>query len=290
MKLLLCREDGGAPFVTSRKIPISGNVAVEGAKVGDSASAKGSVCELNVTVEESRIGIEAGVLTEVQVAHSEGVRYVKDVYSASRKSENEYKTVAVPTGAVCFGGNFTLSDSQSVDETGIAPDARIIDASGIASVEEYFFDGGRCNLSGKAKFSMLTEKDGEFGICELELPFSYKATVGGEPSRASCECEVISVRARADGERVGLDAEISVSGSAYAISNERMLANAAFGDEIERAGGEIVVCYPAGDDTLWSVAKRYGAALDDLRATNKLSSDISPDNASSLEKINFLIV
>lgn len=290
LKLLLCREDEGVPYAVMRKIPLSGNVGVEGARVGDSAGAKACVCELNVTVEEGRIGIDAGVMTEAQVAHSESVRYVKDVYSASRNSENEYKTVGIPTNAVCFGGNFTLSDSLSLDESGIAPGARIIDASGIASVEEYSFEGGKCNMIGKAKFSMMTEKDGEFGISEIELPFSYKAALGGELSRAMCECEVISVRARADGERVGVDAEIGVNGAAYAIKNERMLANAAFGDGIESARGEIVVCYPANEDTLWSVAKRYGAVLDDLRAANKLSSDISPDSEDSLKKINFLVI
>ena len=290
LKLMICREDEGVPYALMRKIPISGNVSVDGAKVGDSACAKGSVCELNVTVEDGRIGIDAGVLAEAQVAHSEAIRYVKDVYTASRKSENEYKTVGIPTDAICFGGNFTLSDSLSLGDAGIAPGARIIDAAGVASVDEYSFDGGKCTMSGKAKFWVLTEKDGEFGIGEMELPFSYKMPMEGKLSRAMCECEVISVRARADGERVGVDAEIGVSGSAYAIKNEKMLANAVFGDEIESARGEIVVCYPANEDTLWSVAKRYGAALDGLRTCNKLSADVSPDAAESLAKVNFLVI
>ena len=52
----------------------------------------------------------------------------------------------------------------------------------------------------------------------------------------------------------------------------------------------MVVCYPAGDDTLWSVAKRYGAELNGLRTCNKLSSDVSPDAAESLKKVNFLVI
>ena len=290
LKLLLCKEDDGVPYVTVRKMPISGSVSVDGANRGDSATAKASVCELNVTVEEGRIGIEAGVLTEVQVAHEQSVGYVKDVYSVAHKSENEYKTVGVPVDAICFGGNFTLSDSLPLGETGIAPGARIIDTAGVASVEEYSFEGGKCTLGGKAKFSMLTEKDGEFGVSEIELPFSYKTPVGSDVSKAVCECEVISARAREDGERVGVDAEIGLSGSAYAVKNEKMLANAVFGDEIDSRRGEMVVCYPAGDDTLWSVAKRYGAELSGLRASNKLPSDISPDAAESLKKVNFLVI
>ena len=290
LKLLLCREELGVPYAVTRKIPISGSVPVEGARVGDSATAKAVVCELNVTVEEGRLGIEAGVLPEVQVARSESVRYVKDVYSASRKSLNEYKTVAIPTCGVCFGGNFTLSDSLSLEDSGISPGAKIIDASGVAFVEDYSFEGGRCSMSGRAKFSMLTERDGEFGTSEIELPFSYKTAIDRQLSQAMCECEVISVRVRADGERVGVDAEIGVSGAAYSVKNEKMLSNAAFGDEIEGARGEIVVCYPAGEDTLWSVAKRYGAVMDGLRAANKLSPDISPDSEESLKKVSFLVI
>ena len=290
VKLLLCKESDGVPYSSVRKLPLSGRVQLDGVTVGDSAAAKGSVCELNVTVEEGRIGIDVGVIVEVQAAHSASVEYVKDVYSVSHKSENRYKSVTLPTDAVCFGGNFTLSDSLSLEEAGLAHGARIVDASGVAAVEEYSFESDKCAIGGKARFSMLIEKDGEFGNCEIELPFSYRAAVNGELSRAMCECEVISVRARADGERVGVDAEIGVVGSAYALKNEKMLASAVFGDEMESARGEIIVCYPDGEDTLWSVAKRYGAAIDSLCEANKIAADGSPDSPRSLEKVNFLVI
>ncbi len=290
VKLLLCREEDGTPYTAIRKMPLSQTVAVEGVNTGDSASAKGSVCELNVTVDEGRIGIESGVIIEAQAAHSEDVEYVKDVYSVSRRSENGYKTVTVPRAAVCFGGNFTLSDSLSLEESGLAPGARVIDASGTATVEEYSLEGGKCAISGKAKFALLTEKDGEYGISEAELPFSYRTSASGDFSRANCECEIISARARADGERVGIDAEIGVMGMAMTDSAERMLSGAAFGDEISAPRGEFVVCYPSDDDTLWSVAKRYGASLDALRESNRISDDASPDSLESLQNVPFLVI
>ena len=232
----------------------------------------------------------SGVIIEVQAAHSEDVEYVKDVYSISRKSENEYKKVTVPHAAVCFGGNFTLSDSLTLDEAGLAPGAHVIDASGTAMVEEYHFEGGKCAISGKAKFAFLTEKDGEYGISEAELPFSYRTSASGDFSRAICECVIISARARADGERIGIDAEIGVMGMAMTDGDEKMLSGAAFGDEISVPRGEFVVCYPSNDDTLWSVAKRYGASLDALRESNRITDGSAPDSLESLENVPFLVI
>ncbi len=290
MKLLLCREEEGVPYVAVRKTPISQTVAVEGARVGDGATAKGSVCELNVTVDEGRIGIESGIMIEAEVSHCEKVEFVRDVYSVSRKSDNEYKRVAVPSVSACFGGNFTLSDSLTLDEAGIAPAARIIDACGVAFVDEYCFENGKCALGGRAKITMLTEKDGDYSVSETELPFNYKTGAEGAFSRAHAEAQIISVRARTDGDRVGIDAEIGFSGMASADREEKILSDAVFGDEIQRSRGEFVVCYPANDDTLWSVAKRYGAHIDSLRENNKLPDAENSDSERSLEGIEYLII
>ena len=289
VKLLLCREEEGTPYTALRKMPFSYTVAVDGVKRGDSASARGSVCEMSVTVEDGRIGIDGGVIIEAQAAHSDEVEYVKDVYSTGRKSANAYKNIDLARYGVCFGGNFTLSDSMTLEEAGMPFGAKIVDVGGNATVEEYSFDGAKCTLSGKAKFALLTEKDGEFGVCEIELPFTYRTEIG-EASHAACCCEVVSVRAKADGERVGIDAEIGVSGSAHKLESESLLSEAAFGDEIEVARGEIVVCYPSDSDSLWSVAKRYGADFEQLRESNGISAEISSDAKESLENVNFLVI
>jgi hypothetical protein len=244
---------------------------------------------MSVTVEDGRIGIDGGIIVEAQAAHSDEIEYVKDVYSTGRRCANGYKAIDIPRSGICFGGNFTLSDSMTLEEAGITHGAKIVDASGSATVEEYSFDTDKCSVIGKAKFALLTEKDGEFGTSEIELPFTFR-TQSPEATHAACSCEVVSVRAKADGERVGIDAEIGVSGSAYRLESESLLSQAAFGDEILGTRGEIVVCYPSDSDSLWSVAKRYGADFDRLREANGISADISPDTVESLENVNFLVI
>ena len=290
LKLMLCREGGELPYVAWRKIPVSGSVAVENADMGGGACARGCVSELNITVDEGRIGIEAGVLLEVESCHGEEVGYVKDVYSVSKAAANSYKDVPVLTAGESFGGNFTLSDSLSLDEVGIAPGAKIIDVCGVAKTDESTGDGERCSVSGKVKFSLLAEKDGEFSVCEAELPFTYRTAVEGENYKASSCAEVISARARVDGDRVGIDAEIGVTGVACRIETRKMLSEIAFGDSTETGRGEFVVCYPDGDDSVWSVAKRYGAELSKLCEANGVSLDLPADSPETLEGIKYLVI
>lgn len=290
LKLLLCREDGGLPYTVMRKIPLSASVSVGGAENGDMAFAKGTVTEMNITVDDGRIGIELGAVIEAEVCGNESVAYVKDVYSTERRTENAYKTVSVPTSATAFGGNFTLSDSLSLEEAGIPVGAHVIDVCGTAYPDEYLFEGGRCAVGGKARFSLLFEKDGEYSTSDIEVPFNYRTSANGEFDSAICSAEVISVRARADGDRVGVDAEIGIGGRASKVRNEQMLSRVGFGEELERARGEFVVCYPSNEDSLWSVAKRYGAQLARIAEVNGVTGDQSPDSSDSLDGFNYLII
>ena len=290
LKLLLCREGGALPYVAWRKMPISGSVAIENADQGASASARGSISELSITVEENRIGIDVGVLLEVESCNGEEVGYVKDVYSVSRLAANSYKDVSTLAAGESFGGNFTLSDSVSLDEAGIAHGAKIIDVCGVAKTEDGIGDGERCSVSGRVRFSLLCEKDGEFSVCEVELPFNYKTAISGEYSKISSCAEVISARARVDGERVGIDAEIGVSGVACLLENRKMLSEVAFGDAVNYGRGEFVVCYPSGDDSVWSVAKRYGAELSKLCKANGVSDDLPADSPETLDGVKYLVI
>ena len=290
LKLLLCSDDGSQPYTATRKIPISCNLSISGATPGATATARGTVCEMGITVEEGRISIDLGYIVEAQVCHAEEVSYVKDAYSVGHLAENSYKSVSIPSNASAFMGNFTLSDSLSLDEAGIAPGSKVIDACGIAFPEEYYFDGGRCAVGGKARFSLLLEKDGEYSVSDIEIPFNYRALSEGEYENMICSADIVSIRARVDGERVGVDAEIGVSGRATHSEREEMLSSIAFGDTIASRRGEFVICYPSGEDSLWSVAKRYGAPLEGLMAANSIPEDRPIDHHSSIEGLNYLII
>ncbi len=289
LKLLLCREPDGVPYTSLRKLPFFTSVPINGIESGDCACAKGSVCELNITVDEGRIAIDAGVIIEGEAKHKATLPYVKDIYSTESITECDYTTVKTCGDGTLFNSNFTLSDSVSMNDIGAKSDSKIIDASARISPEEYSFDGDRCTVSGKAKFNLLTFKDGEYAPVDIELPFKYETQAKGAESAYS-HAEAVYTRVRADGERIGIDSEICIVGGAERSQDMTMLNSASFGESYERGRGEILVCYPSNEDSLWSIAKRYGVGVDDLAQRNKLQCSCSPDEAGSLENVSCLVI
>ena len=290
LKLLLCREGGGVPYTATRKIPISQTVSIDGVTPGTSLSARGTVSEMGIVVEEGRIGIDAGIIIEVEGCREENISYVKDIYSTARSTEGKYKNVTLLTGGEEISGNFTLSDSLPLDDVNVARGSRVIDLCGSVSAEECSFDADKCTVYGKARFSLLSEKDGEYSVSDIELPFVYRTATSGELDRAVLDGEIISARARIDDDRIGIDAEIGIRGNASREETAQMLAEVGFGEEIERDRGGIVICYPSGDDSLWSVAKRYGVPLDALTSGNSIERSFGEDPARALEGVKYLVV
>ena len=290
LKLLLCRENGGTPYCVTRKLPYSGIVPVEGVLGGFSALAKAYVCDLSVNVEEGRIATEVGLLVEAQACGRESVSYVKDLYSTRRKTDCSYKTVKMPTYAVATVGNFTLSDSLPLSETGIGQGEVVVDVSGVAIPEEYRFEKDRCHVEGRARFCILTEKEGEIAVSDIELPFRYECITQGETAQAVCDARVVSARARMDGERIGIDAEIGISILARGTVTEKLPDTVGFGEELTVNKGDLVICYPSREDSVWSVAKRYGKPLDSVVAQNRIDATLSPDSTETLKSLHHLTV
>jgi hypothetical protein len=101
---------------------------------------------------------------------------------------------------------------------------------------------------------------------------------------------VIHCRARMDGERVGVDAELAVAIRTHLPAPFVAMSDANFGEEVTRRRGEYVICFPAPDDTLWSVAKRYHAPLAALTAANNLPTGADVSSPESLDGAGYLIV
>ena len=317
VKLTLCPADtmgdmtvepaGDAPAersappltVLQRKIPFSLTVGMEGVTSSCAATACGYCSEITVQMDDGRLHLDVGVLTEVRAQQNEVVSYVADLYSTRREGINRYAEYPAEVGQRALNGNFTLSDSLPLSEAGIDPAARVADVTAVAVPEELTAipDKGRCVLTGKCRCHLLLQKDGEIGAAEVELPFRYEfddlnlprgdgATVPAFDGSVT----VVNCRARMDGERVGIDAELAVSVRTHVPAPFTALTDVSLGNEVTRRRGEYVICFPAPTDTVWSVAKRYHAPMAALTAANNLTPGGQLDGAESLEGIGYLIV
>ena len=108
------------------------------------------------------------------------------------------------------------------------------------------------------------------------------------------DCGVITQRGRIDGERMGLDCEIYLSGCAYGKERINTLTALHFGELVKRDNGRISVCFPSSSDSLWSVGKRYNVSTEKIIEDNKINVkpelSVSADSHDSIGCAHHLII
>jgi hypothetical protein len=151
---------------------------------------------------------------------------------------------------------------------------------------------GRLYWNGKCRYQVIVQGEDEIGLREFEVPFRYEAEVGtpASPTDHDTAVEMISCRARMDGERIGVDAELAVASAVRGEEKVRVVSQVCFGNPVAKNSSAYTVCYPAREDTLWSVAKRYCRPVEQLSEQNGLSGAFAADSAQSLDGVDFLLV
>ena len=152
------------------------------------------------------------------------------------------------------------------------------------------YENGKCTLLGTGRYIVLISHGGEVTAHELEFPWKYEFDCEREPSDWRAHMQVLSCRARVDGERVGIDAELACAVRTWDKAEISMLDQVQFSEQARTRKGALVVCYPGAQDTLWSVAKRYGSALSSVRRGNGLDDGVPADSPASLQGCKYLIV
>ncbi len=304
LKLTLCPaedEEGttATPVISTRKLPFSQAIPLEGLTPECTCCAHGVCHEMSVEVEEGHLHADLGILLEVLALKDVSSSYTKDLYSTRKETVASYGNYPLRRGVGCFNGNFTLSDSLSLSDTGIHPAARVIDVTATAYPEALTADPAKskCTLTGHCRVQLLLFRDGEYSSTTLELPFRYEKEGLSRLSQEDIRdlsfdgcVHAMNCRARMDGERIGIDAELAVALRITAGKSVTALTSVKYGDEVTRHQGEYVICFPSAEDSLWSVAKRYHAPLAALGAANGLALDKEPDDQGSLQGIKYLIV
>lgn len=290
-------EDSLTPTITLRKLPFSQVIEVPGVTPDWRACASGICSDLSVETEDGHLHTELSIVLEVLSQKNRKISYVKDLYSVKKNTSCTYTSYPVHRALDCFNGNFTFSDTLALSDVGIPASAKILDVTGTVYPDTLTADPERerCILSGRCRFHILMQKDGEYAFTEVELPFRYEketalAQVQGAEIPHDGQAQAIICRARMDGERLGLDAEISVALRTMAEASLTAVSAVDEGEEITRGRGEYVICFPAPEDSLWSVAKRYHAPMAALSAANGISPSESPQAPGTLSGIRYLIV
>ena len=290
---LLCSREGEQDVITLlRRVPFSSAVEVEGAEVNCECCADGVCTEARVTVEENRLTCDMTVYLLARAQRNDSVTLTRDLYAINTECHVAERELTVPVAIKCFNGNFSLNETLTLEDAGIKAGQRVLDISGTPTVTSLENEKGRLYWNGKCRYQVTLQGEDEMGLREFEIPFRYEAEAGTQmlPVDHDTRVELISCRARMDGERIAVDAELSVASAVRGEEKVRVASEVALGAPVSRSASAYTVCYPAKEDTLWSVAKRYCRPVEQISRQNELSGAFAADSAQSLDGVDFLLV
>jgi len=262
LHLMIGRENGATEWI-HRRLPLSGEIELDGMEADSTCRATGTVSDITVNVEEGRILCEVDVLLEARGFCNRSVRYTEDLYSTEVESVCERKEYALPIALRCENRNLSQSERIPLEGLNIPEGASVVGVWGSVQPEQCTQEGEKLILSGQSRYVLLCEREGEYSVAEVTLPLRYE-TEGGEVPMTGFDAtaEVISCRARTDGETLNLDAELSVVADFMGTDCIHTVSAVRFGEAVESNDHRMVVYYPSEEDTAWTVAKRYHVSPD----------------------------
>lgn len=269
LKLLCANADGRVETVL-RKLPFNSEIDAE-IPMGEEKHCRvcGTVSEISVNVGEGKIICDVNAMLDAQIGVNRPISYTADIYSAEKVSVCEYTDHAVPVMLRALNGNFSQSERIPLSELSIPEGASAVDVCASVAFENCEESGGRYVLTGQSRYVVVCEKDGEYSACEVNIPIRFETESAGALSFADTSADVISCRSRVGGENLELDSEISIAAAFLGTENITSLKSVEFSEPIQKQSGELILCYPAPDDTQWTVAKRYAVSPEDVSGDPK---------------------
>lgn len=259
LRILVCDEGDTKRYETlTKSIPFSESIAIDDLTPDAVCRARGQVSDLTLSVEDGKILCDVSLIPEIIGNVSAPITYSEDLYSTENLCQTSYRDYSLPTVFSIKPTSLSQSERVPIAESGIKQGSRIIDVRCRASADKLETEANKYILSGQCKYSLLLECEGEYSASELLLPFRYEGECEGENIRGHFTSVLVtSCRARCDGANLAIDSELCISGELFGESHIMCVSEVSFGDKIAREDGDIIICFPAPDDTAWSVSKRY---------------------------------
>jgi hypothetical protein len=226
-------------------------------------------------MEGDRIICDLSVLIDVEGQTPTSFEYVKDMYSTENESTCLFRDYTVPSIGYCTNGNFSMNERISKENLSIPEGARIVDIYGNAWVDSTESSGEKMNVLGNVKYTLIISANDEYSSMEIVLPAKYEFDCNNENmSSYESKMSVLSCKAREDSDYIGIDAEIGISSMGYSNNKIMVLDEISFDNRIERRKGEITVCYPNENDSLWSIGKKHHISVEHIEKINGVEGNI----------------
>lgn len=284
--LLLCRESDGVPYTQTRRIPFSHDLLCPDATPDHRARAVGTVCEMNVTVEENALHLSPTLLLCGEVQCEEELVVCRDLFLPSATAECRFTNEPLFRAGHCANRHFSVSGERSLAELGLE-NAAIIDAFADAETCEKTADGARITLSGNLSCHLLCRMGDEY--VQKDAVYPFRVSFEDDALDVCATLTVPVCRPVLSGETLRVDAELALSSRGQTPTPTEVLSAATFSPAPEKEHYGMELYYPASGETLWDVAKHYGISPEALSAANGMDPD-TPAAPDSLAGRKFVLI
>ncbi len=262
LSLIVANENGGSAESITRDLPFEEELDVEGISADSLCRAICHVSNLSVNVEENKITADIEIIPEIAAYTKRSLDYIKDIYSTENSTECAYRSISIPKVTSLKSGNFSQSERIPLGDTVIPTGSRLVSFTCTPNAEKTEFEKGKLCIFGQCRYSVITEKDGEYIAAELPLPFRYELAGDlSETAENDTKIFVSSARARVDGGNLAVDTELCIDIRQTESICAEFLSEVRYGEPSHTKTGDMIICFPAKDDTAWSVSKRYQVPL-----------------------------
>ncbi len=254
-------------------------------------SVSGHCNEIKISDGGDKYLLDAEILLEIDSVKNGTAMLTQDIFVPYHGSDVLYRDFKYETlfkngcERLTLNENINLKDADE-DEN------EIIDCITCIKLDPIKQNEDNVAICGNMKARIIYRTKGEYSSHEVSLPFSTDiGSIPSEEKRNVTVYPVISdVRCRTKGKEAAIEADIALSYVVMQRESIRIADNIKVGDRIKNLKSGITVYYPEKNESLWSVAKRYGAPLDSLASINSLPRGAQTDPAQSLEGVKYLVI
>lgn len=258
-KLLCVSEESGELTALEAEAPFEGDIDIGLEAENAQMRVRGIVCGLSVNVGDTGIECNADIVLEALVCANVPVDCVCDVYSTSLECECAKRQTNVRQLLACISSGFTLSERIPLTAASIPEGAEITGGFLNVCMDKCTASDGKYVFGGNAYLSVLYKINGDAYSADTVIPVKYETDgAANEPCAFDACVSAESMKLRLSEESLCIDAELAISADCFGTQSTECISGVSFGGELPRFDSELVVCYPSGGDTLWSIAKRYG--------------------------------
>lgn len=266
----------------ARKVPISGEIAVQGVTEACVPIASVKTDNLEFRPQENSLGESRTVELDfdysvfARIFCNEENEITTDMYSTDYESAEDTETLEYETVQYAKAFNFSADGSTPRDDTDFD---EIVATTATASVEGVEKQGGKLVFTGNADVSViLTNGAGVYLSRSYTIPFRAQTDAGriGDDFHYIANAFVMSAASRLYENNIYSDLEILITYAIFEKHAEEMIrqSNVYKDKPIAReASASLTLYYPTASDTLWDIAKKYGTTVPEIMAANGLSAD-----------------